>query len=467
MAEAAGLRRTVGPLQYFALGFGCIIGAAWIVSLGEMYARAGPGGAVIGFVLGGAVMAIVGACYGELAAQLPRAGSEFVYCHHVYGRRTGFLVGWFITLFLVGVTIFEAVALAWAVRILVPSLEDTVLYTVLGSTVTLADVLIGIGGTLLLTMLNYRGTALSVAFHSAITYAFIAATGFVMLWIVAFGSAVNIMPLFGVAGGGPRWDGIFWVFASCAFFLYGFPAIPQAVEERAPGVGIQTVARLIPIVIVAATAFYIAIVITTAMAAPWPESAGRQLAMAEAIRRLPAGSALAAAILVAAAASILKTWNGVMLMAARMLLALSREGFLPAAMARAHPRFGTPGIAVLAVGLLNFAGLFLGNGVIVPIITMSSMCLAVTFVLCCAAVPVLRRRSGEAREAYRVPGGMVTVAVGIAGSAVMAVSALLAPLSDADGAVPVEWLLLLGWALAGGAVVVSAGRRGRIAASLS
>ena len=66
MSGAPRLRGNIGPLQYLALGFGTMIGSAWVILLGDWLGEAGPGGAVLGFLAGGVVVMIVGACYAEL-----------------------------------------------------------------------------------------------------------------------------------------------------------------------------------------------------------------------------------------------------------------------------------------------------------------------------------------------------------------------------------------------------------------
>ena len=116
-APVVRLRGNIGFFQFLALGFGSIIGSAWVILLGDWLIKAGPGGAIFGFVCGGAVMVVVGACYAELTTLIPHAGSEFIYAYEVYGRRVAFVVGWFLALYLVSVTIFEGLALAWIVEV--------------------------------------------------------------------------------------------------------------------------------------------------------------------------------------------------------------------------------------------------------------------------------------------------------------------------------------------------------------
>ncbi len=66
MAGPKELREEVGAGQFFTLAFGCIIGVAWVVVLGEWLSLAGPIGAILGFLVGGAVMMLIGLCYAEL-----------------------------------------------------------------------------------------------------------------------------------------------------------------------------------------------------------------------------------------------------------------------------------------------------------------------------------------------------------------------------------------------------------------
>ncbi|WP_458864873.1 amino acid permease, partial [Enterococcus faecium] len=79
VSEAPRLQGRIGRFQYLALGFGTMIGSAWVILLGDWLGKAGPGGAVLGFLAGGIVVMLVGACYAELAGHLPEAGSEFIY----------------------------------------------------------------------------------------------------------------------------------------------------------------------------------------------------------------------------------------------------------------------------------------------------------------------------------------------------------------------------------------------------
>lgn len=121
-------RHVVGRSGFFALSFGTIVGSAWLAVLGHWLSSAGPGGALLGFVLGATVVLLIAFCYGELAARLPHAGGEFLYALRGIGERAAFAVGWFLTLDAIAVSAFEGIVLAMFVTQLLPNIAGPLLY---------------------------------------------------------------------------------------------------------------------------------------------------------------------------------------------------------------------------------------------------------------------------------------------------------------------------------------------------
>lgn len=450
MSDAPRLRGRIGPFQYLALGFGTMIGSAWVILLGDWLGKAGPGGSVLGFLGGGLVVMLVGACYAELAGHIPEAGSEFVYARRVYGPRLAFAVGWFLVLYLLSVTVFEAIAFAWIVETLLPG--------------WFSGVLVAVAGAIVIVGLNFRGAQLAVVSHTILTYGFAATVGCILLALLVLGHGENVRPAFAPTNGQPWWVGSGAIFAFCAYALNGFQTIPHAVEERSGNTSLRTIGWIIVGSIAAAAGFYCLVVIAASVIVPWRELVTAPLPMVAAARALPHGQAFALALLVATAASLLKAWNGVFMMAARLLVAMARAGCVPAAFARLHPRFQSPALAVLAVGACNIGGIFLGKRAIEPITDMSAMVLTLTYVLCCATVLSIRTRGALGH--FHVPGGTTLVWAGLVGSAVMAGCAFLTPLWQAQG-VPLEWKLLSVWGAIGYAVWRYAVRRGTAVSSSS
>jgi amino acid transporter len=442
----ARLRGDIGIVQYFTLGFGTIIGSAWVVLLGDWLVAAAPGGAVLGFLAGGVVMMVIGYCYAELIGRLPEAGSEFIYAYRVFGPATGFVVGWFLILYLVGVTVYEALALPWVLEVLFPALKGATLYSAFGSVITTDALYISIGVWVIVTLLNVLGVKTAVRFHSILTFGFLTIALGVIAIMLGSGSLSNAEPLWRTPSGTPWWIGAAGLFAFCAYGLNGFQAIPQTIEERASGIALATIARILVISIGLAAVFYCLVIVAVSVAAPWRVSIRAPLAAAAAAGAIPWGRLVAAALLCATATSLLKAWNGIFMMAVRLLVAMSRVGLVPPALATLDGRFGSPRLAVLTIAVLNFLGIFLGRGAVEPITDMCAMVLTLTYVLCCITVLLLRRRAQAKGEAVRSD---TIVWCGLIGAAVMALAAFVSPFLRGEGGLPLEWQLLLVWSAAG------------------
>jgi basic amino acid/polyamine antiporter, APA family len=116
-AEAAdtsgeGLKRTLTGTNLILLGIGAVIGAGFFGLTGEAAATfAGPA-IPISFVIGGIVCAFAGLCYAEMASTVPVAGSAYTYAYATMGEFIAWLIGWDLILeYMVGAT---TVAINWS-----------------------------------------------------------------------------------------------------------------------------------------------------------------------------------------------------------------------------------------------------------------------------------------------------------------------------------------------------------------
>jgi amino acid transporter len=445
-SAGTALKGSIGRFQMFAFGFGSIIGSAWCVLVGSWLASAGPGGAVLGFLAGGIVVCCIGACYAELTSRVPVTGTEFSYVLHIFGRPLAFFVGWFVALAWICVTIFEGLAIAWLFERFAPGVPDAALYTVFGNIVTRNQLIIGLSGAPLIALLNYHGGSLLARFQSTLTYGFIAmALGFVVLMLFQ-GQPSNLEPLFPAAAP-VWWHGALGIFAQCAFLLCGFQAVSQLVEERAHHISLRLVFRILVLAIGAATVFYCLVVVSTATATPWAALPAGSLAFVDAVRGLRWGHVLAPLVLLTAMFSLVKTWNGVFMMAARTLIALTRNGFLPSLFARAPGRSGVPLPIVLVILIPNLTGVFLGRGAIGMLVDTITISLVLGYAICCVGLVMLRRRESVAQPGV-VTVGPAVLTVGVIGSIAMAGAALVMPPIQLGG-FPLVYLVFPGWALIG------------------
>ena len=96
-AEESGehsLRRSLGAGNLTALGIGAIIGAGIFVLTGQAAAlHAGPA-VSMSMILVGIACAFAGLCYAEMASAVPVAGSAYTYSYATMGELIAWIIGW-------------------------------------------------------------------------------------------------------------------------------------------------------------------------------------------------------------------------------------------------------------------------------------------------------------------------------------------------------------------------------------
>jgi hypothetical protein len=104
----------------------------------------------------------------------------------------------------------------------------------------------------------------------------------------------------------------------------------------------------------------------------------------------------------------------------RIFFAMSRDGLLPPAVSKVHPRFGTPYITTIITGLI--VALVAGLTQIQVVGEMTSIGTLFAFIVVCAAVLMLRVKRPDAYRPFRVPGGPVIPVLGILSCAYLMLS---------------------------------------------
>ena len=88
------LARKLRLVDYFALGWGTMVGVGWLVVMDDWLLRGGVLGAVLGFVIGGTLLLPIGYVYGRLVTLIPDAASEVAYTAKVFPEFVSFGTGW-------------------------------------------------------------------------------------------------------------------------------------------------------------------------------------------------------------------------------------------------------------------------------------------------------------------------------------------------------------------------------------
>lgn len=126
MEREAGLKRGMKGRHIFMISLGGVIGTGLFLSSGFTLNAAGPGGAVLAYLVGGISMYIVMLCLGELAVAIPVAGSFQTYSREFIHPSAGFSVGWMYWLNGVITIAADMVVAAMLLNSLIPAIPITV-----------------------------------------------------------------------------------------------------------------------------------------------------------------------------------------------------------------------------------------------------------------------------------------------------------------------------------------------------
>lgn len=375
------LARKLHLIDYFALGFGVMVGTAWLVVMEDLLARGGPLGALLGFILGALTLLPIGYVYGELVKAIPDAGGEVAYTALFFPKGVSFLTGWMMLLAYFLTCPFEAVAAGKIAAYLFPSMDSIELYRLGGRPIYLWHVILGLSITGLFTWLNYRGIQGSARFLKWTTFTFL---GCVVIFVAAgfgHGSSANFRPLFTHA----PLVSIFLVWQVTPWLLSGFESVGKCAEEASPDFKGRNYLVAIQLTIFVGLVFFGLVIAGVAYAAPWQSLAHEKFPTAIAFERALHARWIVHLIMGAAFIALLKALNGNVVVSSRMLFAMGRRNLLDPRLGRVHAINQTPAVAVLGVGVATAIAVMLGEALLVPVLEVGAVGCAVGWMSACAS----------------------------------------------------------------------------------
>lgn len=389
-----GLKRTLNAFSISLLGIGAIVGTGIFVLTGVAAAKyAGPG-LIFSFILAGIVSGLAAICYAEFASTVPIAGSAYTYSYATMGELIAWIIGWDLVLeYAVGA---GAVSIGWsgyvvdflksALGITLPKALTASPFS--GGFINLPAVII----ILLVTGLLILGTSQSTIVNNIIVGIKLVVIVFFLIVGIGHVNPANWQPFlpFGVGG----------IFrgASIIFFAYiGFDQISTSAEEtknpaRDLPIGIFISLLVCTVLYIAVTAVLTGIVSYTKLDVASPVSHALVLL----------GLNVAGSIIAIGAICGLTTVLIVLLYGqSRIFFSMARDGLLPAFFSKVHPRFRTPYLSSLLVGIVvaAIAG-FIPIDVVAELTNIGTLA---AFVLVSVGVLVLRRTQPDLKRGYRVP----------------------------------------------------------------
>lgn len=459
-SESGGgrLRKSLGLWDLVSIGVGAVVGTGIFAVVGTAVAGA-PGqpgagtGIVFSFVIAAVACLFTMLCYAEFASMIPVSGSAYTYCYASMGEASAWVMGWVMTLEY-GISAV-AVAISWS---------QYVRQLLAGFGITMPDWICtnlrdALSDPALAASLP-RLWGLPVAFNLPAFLAIALATVILVLGIRESSTANNIIVflkfavlLFFIAAGcfyvtPANWspflpNGLHGVLTGTAviFFAYiGVDAVSTAAEEtKNPE---RDLPRGMIWTLVVATVLYVLIaLVLTGMAPAEALGTADPLARAFALHNVGwAAGLVSAGAVISMSSVILITLMG----QTRIFYVISRDGLLPGAFSKVHPKFKTPHVVTIFVGgLAALAAAFANISEVVDLCNIGTL---FAFSIVCAGVMILRRTDPGRERRFRCPGMPF---VPIAGILISLTLMVFLPLST--------WILFGVWILLGWIVYLAYG----------
>ena len=403
--EGSGMKRTLSTLDLTFLGIGGIIGSGVFVLTGIGAARyAGPG-IVLSFVAAGLLCMLVGLAYAELASLIPAAGSAYAYTFASLGEGMAFLCGW--SLIIGYIVTASAVAVGFSAYFsgMMASLGMEIPKALLttapeGGIINLPAVVI----TLLIGVILAHGTKESSRLNTIlISLTLCAIVGYIVVTTPHMDIAKNMDPFlpFGAAG--------IMTGAAVVFFSFmGFDTVATSAEEC------KTPEKSLPIGIIASVFVCLCIYSVVAFVLTGTINYA-DLDRADPVAyclRLIGYPGFANLVTVGILFGMITTLIVYIFGQARVFYAMSRDGFLPKAMANIHPKYGTPYFITL-VGSVIIA--FIAGCVpMLYIVELANTGVLAAFFIVFVGLIALRRNSPELPRTFTFPLLYVLAPIGMA-----------------------------------------------------
>ncbi|MDR1953591.1 MAG: amino acid permease [Clostridiales Family XIII bacterium] len=126
VVKGEGLNESLKIRQIIMVGVGGTIGTGMFLGSGYVLSQAGPGGAILAYLIAGLVMWLMMMCLGELSTAMPVSGSIQAYATEYINRAMGFTVGWVNWLACAMTITAQIVASAIIMKNIIPSVPTIV-----------------------------------------------------------------------------------------------------------------------------------------------------------------------------------------------------------------------------------------------------------------------------------------------------------------------------------------------------
>jgi len=398
------LRRVVSRWEVVALAINDVIGSGVYLLPATAAALLG-GASPLAVLLAGFAVLLIVLCFAEAASLFDAPGSGAVYAREAFGELAGWQVGWMTWLARVASVGSLSAGFAQALGALWPAAQSEPLRS--------AVIVVLIAGLGALNVIGVKAGARAA-------------------WVLALAKLLPLVALIACGVFAIEWSrfeeasapslaGLREAALLLLFAYAGFENTAAAAGEHRDPRRDVPFALLVQIGVVTALYALVQLVVVGVLAEP--EKSASPLADAMGALVGPAGAALLG---LGALVSIAGTNAGTILAGPRYLYAIAHSGALPSWLARIHPRFRTPHLAIVVQCVVSLPLALTGS--FAELAALSVIARLVTYVSTAAAVIVLRRRMPSTPRTLRLPFGPAIPLAAVAVCLVLASAATRANL---------------------------------------
>ena len=397
-SNAPELKKQLNPANVWAIAFGCIIGWGSFINPGKKFLpNSGVAGTAIAMVLGGLVMVIIAFSYAYMIPKYPKAGGEFTFTKHCFGKRSAYLCGWF----LVAAYLTNVPMNSTAIGLIVDGIDGSAdilkfgfNYQVAGFDIWLGEILLAGGILLLFGWFNIIGVKKAGIIQTVLA-ALLATCAFTLCVAGLFSAktkGINMEPVWGfdkaaaAAAGATTANigefahtgtrgvltAILATFAIAPWAYVGFDTIPQAAEEY--NFSYKKVMKIMTVAIIFGCFVYVSNnTVAAAALTNWPDRvlAGDWVLLIAAEELL--GTFGKVLIGLGVSCAVLSGIMGFYLASSRLMYSMSRDGYLPAWFGKIDEKYNTPKNAMIFCIIISLSGPVLGREALGWFVDMSAI----------------------------------------------------------------------------------------------
>ena len=391
-----GLVRALGLKEAISMTIGTVVGVGLFTCGSAQIGLVGSW--IIGFTFISLLISIWPCLiYGEMSAALPCAGGTYNYAKRGINRLWANLSGWHYIVSVVAIGAGETLAFANYFKILLEQLGVNIAWL---DSREIAIVLVAI-----FLILNFRGIEQSGKAQIAFMFFF---WGCSIAWFLYMIPKIHVEYFGGIAMNGlPPFREMMYIFGLVWWCYTGFETcVSMGAETKYPQYNLPRALKISVFLVFALNAlfqwFLVGLVpkefygILAAADAPYAEGLKAAGLIGMPIILLCIGIAFG---------GDLSTINPGIAAPARYIFTMAEDGALPAFLGKVHPKYKTPHVAVVVVGVINFT--LIATGSIDYIASVSLISLAVCYMIGCLAYLGLEKKYPDMKRPYKAPMGKI------------------------------------------------------------